>query len=906
MKNEQPTCTPVGAQRREGDVVLRDGSTVRIRRMQPSDESGLLKLLASLSEESRWLRFYCQQNSASLAAEAHREAHLDQAFGLIACSADGAVVGHAFYAVIDAQRAEVAFTIANEFQGRGLGSILLCQLADIASSNGITEFEAEVVAANHAMLKVFRASGFPLDVTAQIGQLRVVFPTSFTKEALEKFELRESIASANSLKLFFEPHSVAVIGASRQRGTIGGEIFHNLLSYGFKGPIYPIHPSADKIEGLQVYKNITSVPDAVDLAVIVVRSEKVIEVVTECGRKGVKALVVISAGFAETGPSGKARQDELMRVCRDFGMRVIGPNCMGIVNTSPDVLLDATFAPTVTPPGRVGFSSQSGALGLAIMEFANSLGLGLSTFVSVGNKADISGNDLLRYWETDENTDVILLYLESFGNPRKFSQIARRVGRKKPIAVVKSGRSTAGARAASSHTGALLASSDITVDALFRQAGVIRTDTLSELFDVASLLANQPLPPGNRVGIITNAGGPAILCADACEARGLEVSVPSETTKAKLLEFLPPGASVSNPVDMIASASAEHYAKTIEIVGCDENVDSLIVIFTPPLVTHAEDVAKAILAAASKIDSRKPLLFVFLSAQDPPNELKTSTRRIPTYSFPETAAIALARASRYREWRDRTETLPPRFEDNQKDKALAIVAAALGRGADWLEPPEVFELCSCYGLPMIEQHIVSAVDSAVEVAQQMDAEVVLKAIAPKLLHKTDVGAVRLKLKGQDEVRKAAEEMSELLRSRGYSPSGFVVQRMVSTGVEMLAGVVNDPQFGPVIACGAGGIQVELLRDVSVRLTPLSIEDASEMIQELKTYPLLSGFRGSAACDIKSLEEVLFRISAMVEDIPQIAELDCNPLIVNESGAAIVDARVRVNAVAPPPLVGVRR
>ena len=899
MNNEKAVGA---APHRDGDVVLRDGSTVRIRVMRPSDEAGLCALLTSLSEESRWLRFYCLQNSSGIAAEAHREANLDQAFGLVACSGkDERVVGHAFYAVVSEQRAEVAFTIANDFQGRGLGSILLGQLAQVASATGIEIFEAEVVAANHAMLHVFRASGFPIEVNARAGQLQVVFPTSFTSEARKQFERRESNAAVNALKLFFEPRAVAVIGASRHRGTIGGEILHNLLSYGFKGPVYPVNPAADVIENVKSYPTIEAVPGPVDLAVIVVPAAHVVEAASACARKGVKALVVISAGFSETGAEGKERQAELINVCRAAGMRLIGPNCMGIANTNPSVLLDATFAPGVPPRGRVGFSSQSGALGLAIMEFANSLGLGISTFVSVGNKADISGNDLLRYWESDDDTDVILLYLESFGNPKKFSEIARRVGRKKPIAVVKSGRSAAGARATSSHTGALIAASDVTVDALFRQAGVVRTDTLAELFDVASLLANQPLPNGRRVGIITNAGGPAILCADACEARGLEVPVLSDVSQDQLRAFLPAGASVGNPVDMIASAPAEHYKQAIEIVGADENVDSLIVIFTPPLVTRADDVAKSIIEAAQRIDKKKPLLSVFLSAHDAPKELRTEKLCVPSYSFPETAAIALARATRYRQWRDRCDTYPARFDDIRTDEAAAVVAAALARGEGWLTPDEVAKIASCYGLPLIEQRVVATVDEAAGAAAELGGKIALKAIAPGLVHKSEAGAVRLNLNSAEAVRIAAREMSERL-----STSGFVVQQMATGGVEMLVGVVHDPQFGPVVACGAGGVQVELLKDVSVRLTPLSNEDASEMIRELRTYPLLKGFRGSVPCDVAALENGLLRVSAMVEDLPQIAELDCNPFVVHEIGATILDARIRVTSAQPPALFGVRR
>lgn len=896
-----------GLPRRDGDVVLRDGSTVRVRTMQPDDEQSLVELFSSLSDESKWFRFFSPAKGSALAAEAHREVNLDHTFGLVALSgAEQRIVGHAFYAGLDEHRAEVAFTIGNEFQGRGLGSLLLCQLADVALANGIQVFEAEVVASNHAMLHVFRESGFPLEVSAAAGQLHVTFPTAFTPAAIERFEHREALAAVNALKLFFYPRAVAVIGASRKRGTIGGEIFHNLLAYGFQGPVYPVNPTAEVVQSVLAYASVETISGPVDLAIIVVPAAKVIEAAAACGRKGVKALVVISAGFSETGKEGQILQAELVRVCRASGMRLIGPNCMGIANTDAEVTLDATFAPTVPPQGRVGFSSQSGALGLAIIEYANSLGLGLSTFVSVGNKADISGNDLLRYWEADEGTDVILLYLESFGNPRKFSQVARRVGRKKPIVVVKSGRSAAGARATSSHTGALIAASDVTVDALFRQSGVIRTDTLEELFDVASLLVNQPLPPGNRVGIITNAGGPGILCADACEARGLEVPVLADETQGRLREFLLPGAGAGNPVDMIASAPAEHYRRAIEIVASDPHIDALIVIFTPPLVTQAEDVAREIVAAVERIDKNKPVSTVFLSAERAPEELRSGAKRIPSYAFPETAAIALARAARYREWRQRPETSPPHFDDVRRDEAAAIVATALARGDGWLGTEEITKLFSCYGLPLVEQKIAKTASEAAAMAEEMQCEVALKAIAPGVLHKTEAGGVRLGLRGADQVRSAAVEMTEHLASQGHSPIGFLVQRMAERGVEMLVGVVHDPQFGPVVACGAGGVQVELLRDVSIRLTPLSREDAAEMIMSLKTYPLLTGFRGSVPCDVAALEDGLLRVSTMIEDVPQIAELDCNPFVVHEHGAVILDARVRVQAAAPRPLIGVRR
>ncbi|HWP55182.1 MAG TPA: GNAT family N-acetyltransferase [Pyrinomonadaceae bacterium] len=894
----------LGVAHRAGDVVLKDGSTVQVRAMRPEDDVALLALFQSLSEESLWLRFYSLTKGAALAAEARRETNLDRTFGLVALSgAEEKMVGHAFYAGIDEQRAEVAFTIADNFQGRGLGTLLLGQLAEVATANGIQTFEAEVVAANHAMIKVFRESGFPIEVNARAGQIHVTFPTSFTVEAIERFERRESLAAENALKLFFHPRSIAVVGASKKRGTIGGEIFHNLLSYGFAGPVYPVNPTTDVVQSVLAYKSVEDIPGPVDLAVIVVQEKFVLDAVKACGRKRVKALVVISAGFGETGKEGQAKQAELIQLCRNAGMRLIGPNCMGIINADPEVRMDATFAPGEPPTGRVGFSSQSGALGLAIIELANSLGLGISTFFSVGNKADISGNDLLRYWESDANTDVILLYLESFGNPKKFSQIARRVGRKKPIVVVKSGRSAAGARATSSHTGALIAASDVTVNALFRQSGVIRTDTLEELFDVAALLVNQPLPRGRRVGIITNAGGPGILCADACEARGLEVPVLGEANRETLRSFLAPGAGVGNPVDMIASASAEQYQRTIEIVAADPNIDALIVCFTPPLVTRAEDVGQAAVTAIERAKIDKPVLTVFLQADPAPEVVRS--KKIPSYKFPETAAIALARAARYAQWRERPERTLPEFDDLRRDEAAAIVASALQRGNGWLTAQETAALLSCYGLPFIEQKVVDTPEAAGELAEKMDCEIALKVIAPGVLHKTEAGGVRLHLRGQAQVQAAATEMRDRLTAQGNPPTGFVVQRMAGSGIEMLVGVVHDQQFGPVVACGAGGVQVELLRDVSIRLTPLSKEDAAEMIRALKTYPLLNRFRGGPQYDVSALEDGLLRTSAMVEDLPQIAELDCNPFVVRESGAVILDARVRVEAVEPRPLLGVR-
>lgn len=891
---------------READVVLRDGSTIHVRPVRADDEAALARFLDGLSEQSRWLRFFGTVDLGGAAAWAARVDY-DRRYGLVATTGgDGAIVGHAAYQRDDSgERAEIAFAIADSMQGRGLGTILLAHLAQAAEASGVPVFVAEVLPQNHRMIEVFRESGFPIAMRTEPGTIHVELPTSLSAEALERFERRERTAAVAAMRSFFAPRSVAVAGASRRRGTIGGEVFHNLLTAGFDGPVFPVNPKAEVVQSVVAYPTVRDCPGPVDLAVVVVPAAAVVDVARDCAAKGVRGLVVISAGFAETGEEGRARQRELMSVCRAAGMRVIGPNCMGIVNTSPDVRLDATFAPLFPPHGRVGFSSQSGALGLAVIDYAHQLGLGISSFASVGNKADVSGNDLVQYWEADDDTDLILLYLESFGNPRKFARIARRVGKRKPIVAVKSGRSAAGARATSSHTGALLAASDVTVDALFSQAGVIRTDTLQELFDVASLLANQPPPAGRRVAIVTNAGGPGILCADACEAGGLEVAPLPGDVRARLREFLPPEASTVNPVDMIASASGDDYRRAIEAIAACEEVDAVIVIFIPPLVTRAEDVARCIRDAVRALPRPVPVLSVFMSARGVPAELRDDDVRIPSYAFPEEAAGALARAVGYGTWRVQPDGEVPSFDGIRCDEAASVIAHALEDGPRWLTPDEVASLLSCYGIPFARWAGAATPEDAGRAADELGGPVALKAVAPGLVHKTEAGAVRLSLRGRAETEAAARAMAERVRAAGHEVESFVVQQMVEQGVEMLVGVVHDQSFGPVVACGAGGVAVELLKDVQVRITPLTDRDARDMVRGLATYPLLEGYRGAPRVDAAAVEDVLLRVGALVEDHPEVAEMDCNPVMVLPDSAVVVDARVRVEAVAPGPPLSAR-
>ena len=889
---------------RTADVALRDGSTVRIRPVQRQDEDAVRRFLSGLSEESRWFRFFTGAQNLERGARWATQVDYRDHYGLVA-STGSEVVAHGAYQRSDGDRAEVAFAVADAYQGRGLGTILLGQLAQVAEDNGVHVFEAEVLASNHRMLEVFRNSGFPVTTQVRPGSILVEFPTSLSEEAVGRYERREQVAAMAAMRGFFSPASVAVVGASRKRGTIGAEILRNLIVTGFNGPVYPVNPNAPVVGSIKAYERVTDVPGPVDLAVIVVPGPSVVDVARECAAKGVRGLVVISAGFAETGEVGAKRQAELVAVCRDIGMRLIGPNCMGILNTSPDVMLNATFAPTWPPAGRVGFLSQSGALGLAVIDYARRLGLGLSSFVSVGNKADISGNDLIQYWEADDDTDLILLYLESFGNPRKFARIARRVGKAKPIVAVKSGRTSAGARATGSHTGALLAASDVTVDALFLQAGVIRTDTLGELFDVATLLSAQPPPPGRRVAIVTNAGGPGILCADACEANGLEVGPLPEETQRRLAEFLPPEASVVNPVDMIASASAEDYRRAIDVIAACEQVDAVIAIFIPPLVTQATDVARAIRTAGRDLRRPIPLLTVFMSARGVPDELRGEDVSIPSYAFPEDAAHALARVATYGIWRAADEGTVPRFEDCRPDEAACVIASALSDEPRWLDPAGVARLLDCYGLPLAPWTIANDPAEAAKAAEDLGGPVALKAVSETLVHKTDVGGVSLGLQGAEEVEESAREMQTALERAGHRLDAYLVQAMVTGGVEMLVGVVHDPSFGPVLACGAGGVGVELLNDVSVRIAPITDRDASQMVRSLRTFRLLQGYRGAPPADVAGLEEVLLRVSALVDAHPEIVEMDCNPLKVMPNGAVIVDARVRIERARPEPPLAAR-
>ncbi|MBI4815060.1 MAG: acetate--CoA ligase family protein [Deltaproteobacteria bacterium] len=706
----------------------------------------------------------------------------------------------------------------------------------------------------------------------------------------------------------FRPRSIAVIGASRERGAVGAEIFHNLLAHGFNGPVYPVNPKSPVVQSVVAYSTIEDVPGPVDLAMIVVPAVLVTHVLEGCGRKGVRAAVVISAGFKETGAEGAARERELVEIARRYRMRVVGPNCLGVLNTEGGVLMDATFVPPYPPAGSVAFSSQSGALGLAILEYAAKLNIGISQFVSVGNKADVSGNDLLEFWEQDPGTSIILLYLESFGNPGRFLEIARRAGRKKPIVAVKSGRTRAGIRAASSHTGSL-AGADSAVSALCTQAGVIRTDTMEELFDVAMLLANQPVPRGHRVAIVTNAGGPGIMASDACESHGLEVATLAEATVTALKSFLPTEASTKNPVDMIASANAASYEQAVRLVANDPNVDALVVLYVPPIVTGPLEVARAIVRAneAAKADARargeepKPVVSCFLSTHGVIESLQSlQAGHIPSYAFPEPAAIALARAVQYGRWRDTPEGLVRRFEVDSDRVAEVIDQAQASAGSEasvWLSPEEARVVLEAYGLETPESPLAEDADDATRIAERLGYPVAVKLASPTITHKSDVGGVVLGIRDESELRSAIRGIEARLTSLGRRDEmvGVTVQPMLNGGVETIVGMTRDPSFGPLLMFGLGGVQVELMQDVIFRVYPLTDRDANAMVRGIRGAKLFDGFRGSPPADVEALEEVILRVAQLAGEHPRIAELDLNPVKVFEpgKGCRVVDARIRL-------------
>jgi acetyl coenzyme A synthetase (ADP forming)-like protein len=876
----------------ESDVVLADGGTARVRPSRPDDEPALLALYERLSDESIYLRFFSPVPRPT-AVQLERITSIDYVDHMVLVAQLGDdIVAVARYDRVGPDEAEVAFAVADDQQRRGLATLLLEHLAGIARANGISMFAADTLPGNAKMLKVFSDAGWDGESRFEQGTVRVRFAISPTKASVGVVEARESHAESASMGRLLAPRSIAVIGASRRPGRIGQELFRNLLGYGFEGPVYPVHPTSVSVGGVRAYSSVLEVPDAVDLAVVVVPAADVLGIARACAEKGVRGMLIISAGFAETGPVGKEAERELVALARSNGMRIIGPNCLGVVNTAPAVRMNATFAPTQPVAGNVAFLSQSGGLGIELMSRAGELGIGISQFVSVGNKADVSGNDLLQYWADDAQTEVILLYLESFGNPSKFVRLARNLARSKPIVAVKSGRTAAGSRAASSHTAAL-AAPDVAVDALFRQAGVIRVDTLDELLSTAMVLAHQPLPAGRRVAIVGNAGGPGILAADACAGAGLEVSELDAATQDALREIVSTGASVRNPVDLVAGATAGQYEHALRVALADSSIDAVLAIFVPPLVTRAEDVAHAIARAADSANG-KPIVSCFLGHSGVPDVLRGDEQRrtIPSFAFPESAAHALGRVADLADWRRRPPGTVPALRGIDGPGARSIVLSALKAHPEgsWLDPTAAAAVLACFGIPVVGFREVADVAQARLAAQELGFPVALKVSAPTIVHKSDVGGVALDLHDADSVAGAFSAMS---RSLGTDMTGAVVQPMVAPGVEVIVGITHDPSFGPLVLFGLGGVTAELLADRALRLVPVTDEDAHQLVRSLRGSQLLFGYRGRPAVDVAALEDLILRVGALADAIQEIPEMDLNPVVASADGVVAIDVKIRV-------------
>jgi len=830
---------PVADDPASARLVLRDGTVAGVRRSRQDDRAAMRRFFHELSPESLRRRFFTASEPADALVDRLCDSSDEQrSVTLIAertLAGDTRIIAVGSYIATTDAAAEAAFAVDDRLQGQGLATELLERLAVIAAGHGFRRFDATTLADNYAMLGVFRDSGFEVRSKSASGAIEVTLNLIPSAEGVVAAEARRRRSTAASLRPVLEPRAVAVIGASRDAAGIGRRILDALIGAGFSGPVYPVNPAATEIAGLPAYGSVRDVPGAVDLGIIAVPRDRVLAVVDDCAAAGVKSLVVITAGYAEAGDEGHARQQELVERVRGYGMRMIGPNCMGVLNASPAMRLNASFSPLFPPSGPVGLSSQSGAFGLAILALASNRGVGLSTFVSVGNKADVSSNDLLEYWEEDDKTRVILLYLESFGNPRRFARLARRIGRSKPIVAVKAGRSRTSSRAAGSHTAAL-AAGDAAVDALFHQAGVIRADTIDEMFDIAACLDAQPLPVGRRVAIVTNAGGPGILAVDACEAAGLSVVSFSAKTREQLAAFLPACASTGNPVDMVASAGPDEYRRVIEIALADTETDALIVIYAPVDVRKSAATIAAIregIAAARRAGAaQKPILACVMADPGRPQPLDIEGERVPVYEFPENAVRALAKVAAYAAWRVQPPGLLWGFDDVHPEEARAICRGAIAaRGEDWLTDEETRRVLHAFGLPLA----VNTVD------------------------------------------------------------GVAIQPMPGAGVETMIGVAADRLFGPLVAFGLGGTLVELMGDVRFRIAPLTDRDADELLHEIRGFPLLQGFRGRPPADIEALRDVLLRVSRLADEIPEIVELDLNPVIAlpDGDGCRIVDARIKV-------------
>ncbi|MGH3520548.1 MAG: GNAT family N-acetyltransferase [Haloechinothrix sp.] len=878
----------------EADVVLADGGTVHLRPILPDDADGLVNLHGRLSDQTRYFRYFGAYPRIP-PRDLERFSVVDH-YNRVAFVA---LLGSEILAVSRYERlengplAEVAFVVDDAHQGRGLGSILLEHLAAAASECRVERFVAEVLSENAPMLRVFRDAGYQISRELEEGTIHLEFDIDPTEESLAVARSREQAAEARSVHNLLHPRSVAVIGASKDPTKIGYAVLTNLLGSDFAGTIYPVNPEHTSVRGVRAYPSVVDIPDDVDLAVVAVPAEKVEGVLDGALAKGVKTLVIVSAGFAESGPHGLYAELRLVGEARAHGMRVVGPNALGVLNTDSRVRLNASLAPRLPLRGNTGFFCQSGALGIAILADAEKRGLGLSTFVSAGNRADVSGNDLLQYWETDPSTDTVLLYLESFGNPRKFARLARRLARTKPIVAVRSGR-----HAVSRELAATSAKVDeASVQALFEQAGVIRVESLAQLFDTALVLANQPLPAGPSVGIVGNSSAIGALAADTAMAQGLTLAF--------------------DPIDVGPQAEPEEFASAVRETLNHPDVDALVVVFVPPLAIPGTRYARAVREAATEAARRyaKPIVSTFLAVEGVPEELAVhgadgvpARGSVPSYPSPERAVAALARVIRYAAWRQRPTGSFVRPADLHPERAEQIVHDVLaeprtdaGGGTDWVPDSVCIALLGCYGIDVIAFERVNAEDDAVSAADALGYPVALKSTDERLSRRPDMSGARLDLLNAEAVRVAYRDVRELAGSEE-----MYVQRMAPRGSSCAIALQDDPSFGTLVSFGLSGVLGDLLGDRAYRAVPLTDTDAADLVREPRTAPLLAGYRGDEPADLDALSELVLRVAALAEDVPEVRALELDPVIASPDGVAVVGARIMLGEPPSRPDTGPRR
>ena len=867
----------------EADVLLRDGRTAHIRPIQPEDAERLVEFYARVSDESKYYRFFTHMPQLS-ERDIERFTHVDHvdrvAFVLIVAEN---IIAVGRYDLVEAGVAEVAFLVEDQHQGRGIAQVLLEHLAQAGRERGVEKFQAEVLPDNQRMIQTFRDAGYHVAGGYEDGVMMLEFPIDPTDTAIGVMQDREHRAESASIDAFFSARSVAVVGASRRQATIGHALVRNLVLGDYTGRVYVVNQSATAVSGMPAYKTVGEIPDDVDVAIVAVPADAVQDVVLDCAAKGVYGLVVISSGFAETGEEGRKRQRRLVGLARSYGLRMIGPNALGVINTDPDVSLNASLSPTIPPRGRAGFFCQSGALGTAILEKVGNRGLGLSTFISAGNRADVSGNDLLQYWEEDDTTEVVLLYLESIGNPRKFSRIARRVSRRKPIIAVRSGRTTQGVPMG--HAVRHIAAPPEAVDAMFRQAGVIQVDTLDELFDVAQLVAHQPLPADCRVAVVGNSDALGLLAADAAAAVGLRV------TKS---------------VALGAEATAEDFEDALDDAIDDPEVDSVVAVYIPPLNVSGAAVANVLAAVGEQ--SSKPLVSTFLGAEGVPELLRvpdvagaTAGRgSVPSYPAVEAAVRALARVVEYAAWLRQPDDHKVEPLEVDMMAAKRLVNEILMRSPDGrdLEADELTALLGAYGIELWQTQSVTTQKQAIAAGRALGWDVVLKATSEHLRNRPDLAHVWRNIDNAAEMRIAWASLVEKVADHPDT-AGFVVQKNSTPGVPVAIGGLEDPLFGPVVSFGISGPLSELLQDRAYRIPPLEGRDAATMVREIRSAPMLFGYRGGEVVDVEAVERLIRLVAQLKNDLPQVQTLELSLVLAGADGIAVLTAAACVAPVADP-------